>query len=238
MDNRSEESMVRQIEKNLSQSMNENLFLVGKEPENRMNRQANSPVMTKRTSNPGTMNAFQVEETYFNGGNKIKRDISIEDPEFPLVSYDHITDSLSTIPRAEYIRQAREACLRQLSDLQVYSRPYDVNYMGQETVAPEEAAPKRTKTWNLFREGHEERSPEEPRQITDAKMEENTPQELAAFRFLIVRMVCAVVLFLSVFIFDKLELKIGNLTNEKVQEYITQNDVMDNIENYIVTWLK
>ncbi len=238
MDNRSEDSIVRQIEKNLSQN-NDNLFLVGKEPEDRRSQQTNSLVVTNKGSKPGTMNAIRVEETYFNGNNKVRRDISTHNPEFPLVSYDHIDDSLA-ISRAEYIRQAREACLRQLSDIQVYSRPYDVNYMNPETAATPESPPKKSKTWNLFREGHEDRGAEDNRFSTDsaARSEDATPQELTSFRFLVVRMVCAVVLFLTVFVIDKLELKIGNFTNEKMQEYITQNDVMDDIEDYIVTWLK
>ncbi len=238
MDNKSEDSMVRQIEKNLSQNMNDNLFLVGKEPDTRMNQQTNSLHVNDKTARPGTMNAYRVEETYFGGNNKIKRDISVHDPEFPLVSYDHINDSLA-VSRAEYIRQAREACLRQLSDLQVYSKPYDVNYMNPESDAAQESIPKKAKTWNLFREGHEDR-PEDNRYSMDTvkRSEDGTPQELAAFRFLVARMVCAVVLFLTIFIIDKLDLKIGSLSNEKVQEYITQNDMMDNIEDYIVTWLK
>lgn len=240
MDNKSEESMVRQIEKNLSQNMNDNLFLVGKDSEGRMNQQQNSLVVSNKTSKPGAMNAIRVEETYFNRNNKVRKDVSIQDPEFPLVSYDHITDSLSTVSRAEYIRQAREACLRQLSDIQVYSKPYDVHYMNPETPVAEESVPKKVKTWNLFREGHVERGVEDNRHLADAsnRTEDGTPQELSAFRFLVVRMVCAVVLFLTVFVFDKLELRIGNLSNEKVQEYITQNDVMDEIEDYIVTWIK
>ena len=238
MDNKSEDSMVRQIEKNLSQNMNENLFLVGKEQDTRMNQQTNSLHVNDKTARPGTMNAFRVEETYFGGNNKIKRDISVQDPEFPLVSYDHINDSLA-VSRAEYIRQAREACLRQLSDLQVYSKPYDVNYMNPESGAAQESIPKKAKTWNLFREGHEDRAEDNRYSMDDVKRsEDGTPQELAAFRFLVARMVCAVVLFLTIFIIDKLDLKIGSLSNEKVQEYITQNDMMDNIEDYIVTWLK
>lgn len=239
VDNRNEDSMVRQIEKNLSQNINDNLFLVGKEPDGRMNPQSNSLVVNHNMSNPGTMNAFQVEETYLKGKNKVRRDSSALDPEFPLVSYEHIDDSLA-ISRAEYIRQAREACLRQLSDLQVYSRPYDVNYMHPETTIIPESPPKKSKTWNLFREGHEDRRTEDkwPSMDAAARSENATPQELNSFRFLVVRMVCAVVLFLTVFVIDKLDLKIGNLSNEKVEEYITQNDVMDNIEDYIVTWLK
>ncbi|MDF2512618.1 MAG: putative rane protein [Herbinix sp.] len=211
MDNRNEDSMVRQIEKNLSQNMNDNLFLVGKEQDGRMNQQTNSLVVNHQTSKPGTMNAFRVEETYFSGNNKIRRDISTQDPDFPLVSYEHITDSLA-IPRAEYIRQAREACLRQLSDLQIYSKPYDVNYyINPETATSDESTPpKKSKTWNLFREGHEDRRSEDNRHAMDATNHsmEGTPQELVSFRFLVVRMVCAVVLFLTIFIVDKLDLRL------------------------------
>ena len=65
-----------------------------------------------------------------------------------------------------------------------------------------------------------------------------TPQELASFRALIIRTVCAIVIFLAVFIIDKFEIKIGEFTFEKVREYVTGKDTLKALENIIVTWLK
>lgn len=197
MDTKSEDKIVRQIEKSLSNNMNENLFLTSEH--------TNSVVVTK-------------EE-----GKK-----ELEDPDYPLFSYDKINDSQITMSRAEYIRQAREACLRQLSNSQVYSRAYDVNYMEAEAViADQPLTNKKEKAWKLFSD--------EPR--TDS-MEEDTPGEIASFRSLIIRTVCAVVLFISVFVIDKFELSIGKLTHTMIQEYVTGNDSLQVLENFIVTWLK
>ena len=88
MDNKNEDTLVRQIEENLSNQINEN---------------------------------------------------------YPLFTNDYINNTPITLSRAEYIRQAREACLRQLSNAQVYSRPYDVNYMDTETLNPEQNTNKKQK---------------------------------------------------------------------------------------------
>jgi hypothetical protein len=68
--------------------------------------------------------------------------------------------------------------------------------------------------------------------------EENTPQEIAAFRALIIRTVCAIVLFLFIFVVDKFEISIGKITPGKIQEYVTGNDSLQELEDIIVTWIK
>ena len=172
MDNKNEDTLVRQIEENLSNQINEN---------------------------------------------------------YPLFTNDYINNTPITLSRAEYIRQAREACLRQLSNAQVYSRPYDVNYMDTETLNPEQNTNKKQKTWKLFQEGTE---------VAHPRSDDNSAKEIASFRSLVIRMVFAVVLFVAIFIIDNFELKIGNITNEVIQEYVTGNDQLQELENILVTWLK
>ena len=85
-----------------------------------------------------------------------------------------VEDDFPRISRAEYIRQARESCLRQMDSLQV-----DVNM------------------WNKLPQ-------------VDYENEENNREveEVNSFNFLLIRVICALVIFLSVFFIDKLEVKL------------------------------
>lgn len=189
MDTKNEDTMVRQIEKNLSNNINDNLFITGR-------------IFDQEPSNQ----------------------------EYPLVSTEHLDKTVPTISRAEYIRQAREACLRQLSSSQVYSKPYDVNYMLPETIESEpQQNSKKAKVWDIFKEG------DRTAEITG---DVDSPQEIASFRSLIIRTICAIVLFISIFIIDKFNLKIGDLTGNTIQEYVTGNDSLQSLEDIVVTWLK
>lgn len=206
MDTKSEDKIVRQIEKSLSNNINENLFLTGRVFENNK---------TPNKNNTALMAAENLKEK------------ETEREDIPLVSTDYISDSQITLSRAEYIRQAREACLRQLSNTQIYSRPYDVHYPDTEEENTEQFNNNKAKAWNLFHEKE-----------LSASKEADSPQDIASFRSLIIRTVCAILLFISVFIIDKFELTIGNLTHGMIQEYVTGNDTLQNLENIIVTWLK
>jgi hypothetical protein len=208
MDSKYEDNMVSQIEKNLSNNINENLFLTGKVFEN-------SKSLIKRK--------------YLQEHEQATEELRADSQEYPLVSTEHISDAPVSLSRAEYIKQAREACLRQLSNSQVYSKPYEVNYLDTDTGSSEAVINKKPVHWKLFPDGTHP---------AGADVDENSPQEIAAFRSLIIRTVCAIVLFISIFIIDKFELKVGNLTNNMIQEYITGNDSLKALEDVIVTWLK
>jgi len=174
MDTKSEDIIVRQIEKNLTKHMNEN------------------------------------------------------QEELPLVSNECISNTPITISRAEYIRQAREACLRQMSDSQVYCRPYDSNYIEAVDTSLSQPNGKKNHPLRLFGEGIE----------SYARKEEGSAQEIAAFRALIIRTVCAIVLFLLVFLIDKFDLVLGKVTPELIQAYITGNDTLQELENFVVALIK
>ena len=216
MDTQNEDKIVRQIEKNLSNNINDNLFLTGRIYEN------NQP-MTRDGKTPAILDE--------NRENKDKEDKENKETnqDYPLVSYDYISSSPATMSRAEYIRQAREACLRQLSDQQIYTRPYDINYMEPVPDNSEQINHKKAKAWSLF---HDET-------FSSAQhREEESPQEIAAFHSLIIRTVFAIVLFLSIFVIDKFEFKIGKVTTQVIEEYVTGKDSLQNLEDIIVTWLK
>ena len=205
MDIQNEDTMVRQIEKNLSNNINENLFLTG-----RVFDKGKLPAVVRAAEEkPGDKKSSMASEQ-----------------EYPLVSNDYISDSQITVSRAEYIRQAREACLRQLSDSQVYCRPYDANYMETDTQGPDQNQ-RKSRMLGLFNAYD-----------NAAAHEENSPQELAAYHSLIIRMACAIVLFLFIFIIDKFDIEIGNLTPDMIQEYVTANDTFQALEDKLVTWLK
>ena len=206
MDTKSEDTIVRQIEKNLSNHMNENLFLAG-------NLYGSNSDLEKRTTLKHTMDA--------------PKDITSE-MDYPLVSYDYMSNP-QAISRAEYIRQARESCHRNLSNNQIYTHAFDVNYMDQETMDKEQNIIKKPGLFKLFQDNASSKEKEE---------EGNNPQELAAFRFLIIRTVCAILIFLSIFLVDKLELKIGNITHHMIREYVTGKDTLQVLEDMILTWIK
>lgn len=206
MDTRNEETMVRQIEKSLSNNMSDNLFLAGRIME---------PAKSSHRSNV----------VYDMGEDSKGKELT--DQEYPLVSSDYI-DKPQGISRAEYIRQAREACLRQLSNTQIYSKPYETNYMDVEPAETEQIHQKKAKAWKLF---------QPPMEADTGTPSENMQQEVASFRSLIVRTVCAILLFLTIFIIDKFKLDLGMVTHEIIEEYVTGMDTFQELEDSVVTWL-
>lgn len=98
--------------------------------------------------------------------------------------------------RAEYIRQAREACLRKL-DLD----------------------PKQVKVY-------------------EENKEKFSSNELASYHGLIIRSVCAIVIFVIIFAIDKLDVKIGSFSSAYIKDFVTTNKTLDYLESLVVTWLK
>jgi hypothetical protein len=207
MDSKVEDKIVRQIEKNLSNNINENLFLTG-----RIFEQDTKEMQNVTMNHSDT--ALQTTETPAN---------------YSVSSYDHANQPSPILSRAEYIRQARESCLRQMSAIQSGAATYNTIYPDADPQSVELLGRKKAKVMRLF---HEDSATEK------IYREENTPQEIASFRFLIIRIVCAVLLFLTIFILDKFKITIGMLTPDVVKEYVTGNDTLQEIENILVTWLK
>lgn len=203
MDSKYEDNMLSQIEKNLSNNINDNLFLTGKV--------FDSSRLTENTY-------LQEQEQASDSGVC----------DYPLVSNEHISDMTIPLSRAEYIKQAREACLRQLSNSRVYARPYELDYTDMDTSSPDIIADRKDEHWKPFSDNISKKG----------AGDDASPQELAAFRSLIIRTICAVIIFISIFIIDKFDFKIGSLTNSKIQEYITGNDTLKALEDIFVTWLK
>lgn len=240
MDTKNEDTMVRQIEKNLSNNLNDSLFLTGKAYDSSRPPAKNSTVINW-SENTNTLKATSggkgTDTSKSNGIMRNNKPTKISEnensereanQEYPLVSNDYISN-IPGISRAEYIRQARESCLRQLSSIQIYSKPYDVNYMDSETASDEQLNQKKAKAMKLFQNNEEEEN---------SKPKENTILEFASYRSLIIRSACAIVLFLGIFAFDKFNFKVGDFSNSTIQEYVMDNDALQELEDMIVTWLK
>lgn len=200
-----EDKIVHQIEKSLSNNINEDLFMTG-----RLYEDHKAPSVKS--------NSALIPEG--------RRKSSSSNGEYPLVSSEHRSDSQVTLSRAEYIRQAREACLRQLSSSQVYSRPYDVNYMESDTPVLEVEDKNNSKEWGLFQKAKATNPLEE------------SEQDIASFRSLMVRTVCAILLFVTIFVIDKFEIKVGNITHTMIQEHVSGNNTLQEVENWLVGWLE
>lgn len=110
-------------------------------------------------------------------------------------------DIAQAIPmsRAEYIRQAREACHKQLN------------------LDPKEVKGGRYR--------------EEPN-------ENISSHELASYHGLILRSLCAIVIFIIIFAIDKLDIKVGSFSSEYIEDFVTTNKTLEYLENLVVTWLK
>lgn len=211
MDTNIDEKMYHQIEKNLSNNMNENLFTSGR--------------------------IFDNDSKLLMGNSVFDNSASANEKE-PSKEYDEEWHAQVTMPqtlsRAEYIRQAREACLRQMS-AQSIVRNYD--YYDVDTEEQSIDVPVRKKSRSL-KSLYDMDTQTVENESAKPVMEENTPQEIAAFRSLIIRIICAFVLFLSVFAIDKFDIKAGKINPQIVEEYVTGNDTLQVLENIIVTWLK
>lgn len=203
MDKKVEDKMVQQIEQNLHNHIDENLFLTG--------RIYDKDKLQKKGQNMGTQKALP--------------DNKETSAQNPLVSLDYYNPAIP-VSRAEYIRQARESCLRQLSTMQSTARAYDSYYLDSALQNAEVEQNKKARPYHPLQDGMSENT------------EEDSLKEIAAFRFLIIRTVCAFVIFLSIFLIDRFDFKIGEFTSSKIQSYVSGNDSMKQLEEYVITLLK
>lgn len=140
-----------------------------------------------------------------------------------LVAAVEETGGFAKLSRAEYIRQAREACLRQMNTVQTDIKAYDNYITDKDTQHNDDIELKKHKELKLFEEG---------------KDADGSARELTDFRFLIIRTVCAIVIFISIFLIDRFKLKLGIVSYEMIREYVTGKDTLRHLENLIITWLK
>lgn len=196
MDTNVEDKMLDQIQMSLSNSIDENLFTTGRTYE-----------VGKAKNLSMTLSARDYKDK---GGHET----AVED-----VVATYPSTNLS---RAEYIRQAREACLKQLGSVPDSTRSAEYVLEERNPNLPAPSVKRKNKLMQLFPE----------------VSEEDTEKEAASFNSLIIRTVCCVVIFLSIFAIDKLKVSWGDFTHLTVREFITSNDKLAVLEDYIVSWLK
>ena len=201
MDANAEDKILHQIEKNLSNNINENLFATG------------------RVYDEKRVPARIVASTE---NSLVAKEVQSELPDTVGEPWDN-NSSMPQLSRAEYIRQAREACLRQMNSMQVMNKGMDLPVEENDILHPALSLKRRTKI---------EKQPQ------DTTQEDNSAQEAAAFRFLIIRTICAIVIFISIFMKDKFNFKIGDFSTQKVQELVMGKDNLMELEDLIVSLLK
>ena len=181
----------------------------------------------------------QMNESLFTTGlEKSNRSDTQENAEYAGRNYDYIGNQMPPLSRAEYIRQARAACLRQLNNIQDRTDrtgSYENYSPDTDTFVQEKPHKKKARGLGLFQEGS---NPVQAMSTGSRGYEENLPQEIASYRALIIRTVCAILIFLLIFAFDRFDLAIGKFTSESVREYVTSNDTLKKLEELVVIWLK
>lgn len=215
MDTSYEDKIYRQIEKNLSSNINDKLFVpIEMIDENLQKSQKRKRIVDSVSYEE---KAIQEDTTYYDKDklydNRLNnnKDIEKNSEDGPRIS------------RAEYIRQAREACLRQMNTLDSSVRASDI-YIGEEDSSYfSQGKKKKDKTSRLFYDGGDE---------------EVLPEDIASFKSLIIRTVFAVVLFICIFVIDKIKVDWGAFSHETIREYVTGNNQLKVLEEIIISLLK
>ena len=213
MDASYEDKIYRQIEQNLSNNINEKYYV----PIERIDKSAylgRNNVMSSQTYNDGV---FQTGEFYDKDSGKVNNEW-LKNQE----DTDRLQEEKPVMSRSEYIRLAREACLRQLYALES-SAGSSHNYVNEEIHNSLFGKKKKDKISGLFQEG---------------KQEDTLSEEFASYKSLLIRTVCAIVIFISIFIIDKIKVKWGDFSYETIKHYVTGYNQLEKLEEIIVSWLK
>lgn len=215
MDAGYEDKIYNQIEKNLSKSINDKLYvpieMIDKSSYSGRNNTAGSDAYSDDILKRDDLFDNKMID---NDNRKVNND---------LAENNEHREERPVMSRAEYIRLAREACLRQLYTLES-SSGLSNNYISNEEVHNSVfGKKKKDKIARLFQEG---------------KDTETIPEEIASYKSLLIRTVCALVIFLSIFIMDKIKVKWGNFSYETIRHYVTGYNQLEKIEEIIISWLK
>lgn len=209
-----EDKIYRQIEKNLANNINDKLYV----PIEMIDMSTYKENKNKHTDPVPYKEDIKGEDPLVINNSNSSKDM-LENQ----INVDGYSQEGARLSRAEYIRQAREACLRQLSAMDTSARAINYNIGEEELNNPLIGKKKRDKVTKLFQEG---------------SLEEDIPDEVASYRSLILRTVFAAVIFLSIFIIDKVKVNWGGFSHEAIKDYITANNQLKVLEEIIVSWLK
>lgn len=226
MDINMEENIYHQIEKSLANNMNDGFFGVqegrgtssdrreqegrGTSPDWKV--QEGREILPDKQSRHGVLYDRQSRHELMHKPVEQPEELH-EDNEL-----QEYTRSFVPVSREEYIRQARESCLRQLDSLHAQSLSANEQIYDIDTI------PEGRKTKALSLPVHSERA--------------HSLKEAKSFRSLIIRTVCAAVIFLSIFIFDMLKVEWKSFSYRTIRQYVTEKDVLSDLETMLVSWLK
>lgn len=234
MDANAEDRIVHQIERNLSNQINENLFATGRVFENKTGSEQDKPALEGPFRVREGRNSQAIKDLTVRGREDMQR-MAARDKEDMLRMAGRnkedmlgITDrdreedqpAFPPLSRAELIRQAREACLRQMNAGPAILKGSAMEE--NELLHPALAPKKKQKEESVYR----------------SAAEEDSALEVAAYRSLIIRSICAVMIFLSIFLIDKFKMKFGDFSFQTVEELFRGKDTLAALEDLIVSWLK
>ncbi len=125
---------------------------------------------------------------------------------------------MQPLSRNEYIRLARESCTRNLSynggNIKNNGMGKSKGYLKTEKL----------KAWD-YADLKNRQGMAENRFIMSA----------ASLKSLLIRLICALVLFLVIFLIDAFDIKINSFNSRYIQDLVTSNQSMDKAENFFVS---
>lgn len=125
-------------------------------------------------------------------------------------------EHLQALSRDEYIRLARESCTRNLS----YNGNYK-NHSGSKNKGY--ISTDKLKAWDQAETKHKFG-------FTDAGLNW-APVKIKS---LLIRIICALVLFLAIFLIDKFDVNVKSLNSENIQNLVASDQSIDEAENFFV----
>ena len=124
-------------------------------------------------------------------------------------------EQLQALSRDEYIRIARESCTRNLG--------YNGGTKNHGKMNKGYAYTEKIRPWDQSEPSHRS-------ELVDSHF------TIAPFKVksLLIRLICALVLFLSIFLFDKFDLKVKTFNSKNIQEMVSSNQSIDEAETFFV----
>lgn len=128
-------------------------------------------------------------------------------------------EHLQTLSRDEYVRLARESCTRNLSynggNIKNHGMNKNKGYIN----------PDKVRTWD-----------QTDMKSTDMSMTE-THFNMTSInvKSLLIRLICALMLFLTVFLIDKFDVKVKTFDSKYIQDLVSSDQGIDQAENFFVT---
>ncbi|WMJ88137.1 hypothetical protein [Anaerocolumna sp. MB42-C2] len=127
-------------------------------------------------------------------------------------------EHMRALSRDEYIRMARESCNRNAGYNSSNSKNHGTNknkgYLNSEKF----------RTWD-------QAAPVSRHNLS----EDGLNMTAVNIKSLLIRTICALILFLTVFIFDKFDLKVNTFNTKYIQDMVTSNQSINQAEDYFVS---